>query len=295
VVVEPVPLLARVAGGLAVAGALARLIATGLPMATATGRTLGGANAFDWIVLLPLVGTAAAAGLLCVLGRLPRFGLAVVLATGSAAAGLLLRTAYLLDDADRSSQDLPLGIGSSFRYQVGAGLVLQVVGEALLVAAFVAAAAAWSRTGMEDDGGFEPLRPRFAACGLVAGVFGAIAVGMRQLEPLAAGAAAPPLLQQAGLAELGGLVLAGVVLCWGAVGATLHPRLGAVGGFAGIAAVLGSEGLVSVLLAHRSPAVRIGPGAISELVAAAIFAALAAGAWRLSGTRPDGPDDEPIG
>jgi hypothetical protein len=294
VVVGPVPVLARIAGGLAVAGALVRLVAAAFPLASTGGRDLAGGNAFDWIVLLPFAGAAGAAGVLCLLGRLPRLGLAVLLPIGSAAAGLLLRTAYLLDDTNRSSQDLPLGLGSSFRYEAGGGLWLQVVAYSLLVAAFGAAAVAWSRTGMEDDGSFDGLRPRFAAFGLAAGIFAAIAVGMRQVDAIVPGAGAPPLLEQSGLAEAGGLVLAGALLCWGAVAPTLHPRLATVGAFVGAGAVLGTDGLASVLLARRSPVAGVGAGATAELLVAAAFGLLAVGAWRLSGRRtPAEPEDGP--
>jgi hypothetical protein len=290
-VVGPVPLLARVAGGLALASVLVRLAVPALPLAHAGARDLGGGNAWDWIALLPFAGVVAAAGALCLLGRLPRLGLAVLLPTGTAAIGLLLATGYLLDDRNRSSQDLPLGLGTSFRYTTGGGLWLLMVAHGLLVAAFLTAGLAWSRTGMEDEGGFDGLRPRFAAAGLGVGVLGALGLGMAQLDPAVPGAAAPPLLEQSGLAQFGGLVLAGAVVGWGTIAATLRPRLAAVGVFAGIAAVLGTEALRGALVAARSPVVGPGPGLITELIAVAAFALLAVGAWRLS-ARPVSPDDD---
>jgi iron complex transport system permease protein len=293
-VVGPVPLLARVAGGLAVAGVLVRLAVPAVPLAHAGALDLGGGNVNDWIALLPFAGVVGAAGVLCVLGRLPRLGLAVLLPTGTAAIALLLATGYLLDDRNRSSQDLPLGLAASFRYAAGGGLWLLLVAYALLAAAFLAAGLAWSRTGMEDEGGFDGLRPKFAAAGLAVGVLGALGVGMAQLDPAVPGAAAPPLLEQSGLAQFGGLILALAVAGWGAIAATLRPRLAAVGGFAGLAAVLGTEALRSALVAARSPVVGSGPGTITELVAAAAFALLAVGAWRLSG-RPVPAEEDGLG
>jgi hypothetical protein len=283
VVVGPVPLLARVAGGLALLAVLLRLAVPAVPLAHRGGADLGGGNAYDWIALLPLVAVVGAAGVLCVLGRLPRLGLAVLLTAGTAGVGQLLATAYLLDTADRSSQDLSLGLGASFHYTAGGGLLLLVIADAVLVAAFLVAGAAWSRTGMEDEGRFDRLRPKFATAGLVVGVLGAIAVGMAQLDGTVPGAAAPPLIEQDGLALLGGVVLALAVAGWGVIAATLRPRLAVVGAFAGLAGVLATEALRSALVAFRSPVVGSGPGVVGELIAAAAFALLAVGAWRLSG------------
>jgi hypothetical protein len=290
-VVGPVPLLARVAGGLAVAGVLVRLAVPAVPLAHAGALDLGGGNAYDWIALLPVAVVVGAAGVLCLLGRLPRLGLAVLLPTGPAAVALLLVTGYLADAGARSSQDLPLGLPTSFRYAAGGGLWLLLVANALLVAAFVAAGLAWARTGMEDEGGFDGRRPRFAAAGLAAGVLGALGVGMAQLDPAVPGAAAPALLEQSGLALLGGLVLALAVVGWGAIAATLRPRLAVVGGFAALAAVLATEAARSALVAARSPVVGAGPGTVTELLAAAGFALLAVAAWRLPG-RPVPVADE---
>ncbi|MEN3362395.1 MAG: iron complex transport system permease protein [Mycobacteriales bacterium] len=291
VVVGPVPVLSRVAGALAVLGVLLRLAVPAIPLAHAGALDLGGGNAFDWIALLPVVAVVGGAGVLCALGRLPRLGLATLLTAGTATAGLLLITGYRLDSADRSSQDLQIGVAGSFHYTVGGGLLLLLIADAVLVAAFLAASLAWSRTGMEDEGRFDGLRPKFATAGLVAGLLGAVAVGMPQLSSSVPGAAAPSLLEQDGLALLGGVVLALAVAGWGAIAATLRPRLAAVGGFAGLAGVLGTEALRSALTAARSPVVGAGPGTITELLAAAAFALLAVGAWRLSG-RPAPVEDE---
>jgi hypothetical protein len=288
VVIGEISLLTRLGGGLAVAAALVRLVAPGFPLAHASGRSLSGSNALDWIMLLPLVGAVGAAGVLCVLGRLPRLGLAVLLPVGTAAVGDLLRTAYLLDAAGRSSQDLPLGIGSSFRYQIGAGLTLRAVADGLLVAALVAAAAGWARTVMEDDGSVDGWRPWFACSGLVVGVLAAITVGMSQLDTSVPGATAPPLLEQSGLAEVGGLVFTAAVSVWAALAAKLRPRLAMVGAFAGVAAVLATDGLTAALLAVRSPVLGVGAGCITELLAAALAGLLAVAAGRAPPRRAAG-------
>jgi iron complex transport system permease protein len=284
-------MLARVAGGLAVAGALVRLIVPAAPLAHGTGvaANLGRGNFWDFVVLLPLVALIGAAGGSAAMGRLPRLGLAVLLPVGTAAIGQTLRTIYLFDSA-RSSQDLPLGIGSSFHYRAGGGLTLLLVADLLLVLAFVAASVAWSRTVMEDEGGFDGLRAKFAAVGLIAGVVGGLAVGMAAGDASIPGAAAPPVLEQDGLAELGGLVIAVGVAAWGAFAPTLRPRLATVGVFAALAVLVGTEGLSRGLLAARSPVVGVGAGAVTELLAAVALAALAVGAWRLT-AKPPAPVD----
>ncbi len=287
VVVGEVSPLARVAGGVAVAGVLVLLVAPGFDLATADGRGLGpDANAFDWLARLPLL-VLGAAGVLCLLGRLPRLGLAVLLSAGTGAAGLLLHGLYLLDGDQRSSQDLPLGIGASFRYEAAAGLWLGALGVALLVAAAVLAAVAWSRTVMEDDGGFDELRPRFAVAGLFVGTLAALAIGMAPTESTVAGAAPPAVFERSGLALLGGVTLAVAVLVWAVVAATLRPRLATVGAYAGLAALLAADGLSTALLVVRSPALDASAGLIGELLAAAAFAGLAVAAWRVPA--PPGP------
>ena len=285
-VVGEVPVLVRVAGGLALAGALLRFVVPAFPIAWAGGRELGGSNLFDWVVLLPLAGAVGAAGVLCLLGRVPRLGLAVIMPAGTAAAGLGLRAAYLLDTADRGSQDLPLGIGSSFRYEAGAALTVQVVACGLLVAASVVGGIAWSRTVMEDEGGFDGWRPRFAALGLATGVLGTLGVGMTQATTSVPGAAPPALLEQGGTAGFGGLVLAGAVAVWAAVAATLRPRLATVGAFAGLAAALLTEALTTALLVVRSPVLGAGPGVTTETITVVLLAALAFAAWRVPPRRP---------
>jgi iron complex transport system permease protein len=281
-VVGPVPMLARVAGGLAVAGALCRLAAPAFPMAHVQGRGLGGAaNLLDWVVVLPYVTAVGAAGVLAALGRLPRLGLAVIRTAGALAAALLARTGYLLDAGERSTTDLPLGIGTSLRYSAGAGLVLLAVGYGLVVAALVAAEIAWPRTVMEDDGRLDPLRPRLAAWGLVAGTFAAIVLGMSPFRSSMAHLAPPAVPGRDGWALVGGALLSLAAAAYAVIAATLQPRLAAVGGYAALAAVLATQGLTTALLVARSPVITRSAGGVGTLVSALLFALLALAAWRL--------------
>ena len=209
-VVGTVPPLARVAGGVALLAAVLLLVAPAFPLATAGGAELGGpGNAWAFVPPLPLVAVVAAGGVLAVRARLPRLGLAVLFPAGTVAAGLLLQQAELLRTGSHSTLDLPFGIGTSSRYEVGPGLVVSVLGYALLVAAALLAAAAWPRTIMEDGGDLDPRRPRLAAWGLAVGVLTALVLGMAPYSSTI-GPGAPTLPERHGLDLLGaGLVALG--------------------------------------------------------------------------------------
>jgi hypothetical protein len=284
-VVGPVPALARAAGAVALAAAALLLVGPALPLARSGGHDLGGAgNLFGFVPALPLAAVATAAGALAAAGRLPRLALAALLPAGTLGAGLLLRTLALTDTGARSTLDLPLGIGTSARYEVGAGLVVPAAGYALLVVAAVLAAVAWPRALMEDDGSLDPRRPRLAAWGLAAGVLAALVLGM---APYASSIApgTPSLPERSGPDLLGALVLALGAMVWAVISATLRPRLAVVGAYAGLAAVLLSEGLADWLLVARSPAIGASAGGVGTLLAGLAVAGLAAAAVDRRGRR----------
>jgi hypothetical protein len=274
-VVGTVPPLARIAGGVAVVAALLLLAAPAFPLATAGGTDLGGpGNAWAFVPALPLVVTVAAAGVLAARARLPRLGLAVLFPVGTIAAGLLLQYAALLRTGSHSTLDLPLGIGTSARYEVGPGLVAHVVGYALLVVAALLAAAAWPRTIMEDGGDLDPRRPRLAAWGLAVGVLTALVLGMAPYSSSIA-PGAPTLPERHGLDLLGAGVLALGAAAWAVLAATLRPRLAVVGAYAGLAATLLTIGLANALLVIRSDALGSSAGGVGILLAALAAAVLA--------------------
>ena len=276
------PALARAAGAAALGAAVLLLVAPAFPLARSGGQDLGGAgNLFGFVPVLPLVAVVAAAGVLAVRGRLPRLALAALFPAGTLAAGLLLRTLALTDTGSRTTLDLPLGIGTSARYEVAAGLLVLAAGYALLVVAAVLAAAAWPRTVMEDDGGLDPLRPRLAAWGLAVGVLAALVLGM---APYASSIApgTPTLPERSGLDLLGALVVALGAMIWAVISATLRPRLAVVGAYAGLAAVLLSEGLAAWLLVARSPVIGPSAGGVGTLLAGLAMAVLA---WTALGGR----------
>jgi iron complex transport system permease protein len=274
-VVGQVPVLARVAGVLGALGALVRFAAA-IPALASTGdRDLGGLDTvWDLVPPLPILLVVGGAGVLAARGVLPRLGLAVLLSAGTLAAGLLLSTLALFATGSRSTVDLPLGIGTSVRYEPGAGLVLLAVAYGLLVAAAVAAGVAWSTTVMEDDGAFDTQRPRVATWGLIVGVGTALAFGM---APYGSSTGLDPgtVPERAGLELLGGLLLTLGAAVWAVVAATLRPRLAVAGAYAGLAAVLAAETLGILLLAVRSPAVETTAGTVGRILAVSAVTTLA--------------------
>jgi hypothetical protein len=273
-VVGTVPPLARIAGGVAVVAAVVLLIAPGLPLAKVAGRNLGGpGNLWAFVPPLPLVAMLVAGGVLAATGRLPRLGLAVLFPAGTLGAGLLLQTVALLRTGSHSTLDLPLGIGTSSRYQAGPGLVAYAVGYALLVVAALFAASAWPRTIMEDGGDLDPRRPRLAAWGLAVGVLTALVLGMAPYASTIA-PGAPTLPERHGLDLLGLLVVTLGAAVWSVVAATLRPRLAVVGAYAGLAAALLTLGLANALLVARSGALSVSAGGVGVLVAAVVVVVL---------------------
>jgi hypothetical protein len=284
-VVGTVPVLARVAGGLAVVAAVLLLIAPAFPLARVAGADVGGpGNLWAFVPALPLVALVAAAGALAGTGRLPRLGLAVLFPAGTLAAGLLLQTLGLLRTGSHSTLDLPLALGTSARYQAGPGLVVHAIGYALLVAAAVLAAAAWPRTIMEDGGDLDPRRPRLAAWGLAVGVLTALVLGMAPYSS-SIPPGAPTLPERDGLDLLGALVLTLGAAAWAVLAATLRPRLAVVGAYAGLAATLLTLGLADALLVARSDGLGASAGGVGILLAAAAVAVLALVSARLGRLR----------
>lgn len=274
-VVGQVPVLARVAGALALAGAVLRFVAAIPALATSGGQDLGGLqNGWDLVPPLPILLVVGAAGLAVLRARLPRLGMAVLLSAGTLAAGELLRTLALFDTGRRTTVDLPLGIATSAVYDPGAGLVLLAVAYGLLVAAALAAGVAWSTTVMEDAGSFDRLRPRVATWGLIVGSLAALVFGTAPYLS-AAGLPAVPVTERSGLDLLGGLVLTLGTAVWAVVAATLRPRLAVAGAYAGLAAVLAADALATLLLVIRSPAADTGFGTVGRLLAVVAVTALA--------------------
>jgi hypothetical protein len=286
-VVGTIPPLTRVAGAGALAAALLLLVQPAFPLVREGGHGLGGAhNLWDFVAWLPAALLVGAAGALCLLGRLPRLGLAALIAAGGYGLGQLFRTAALLDTGGRSSIDLPLAEGQvrAFRYTPGPGLDLQVAALAVLAAALPLAVLAWRRTVMDDDGSFDPLRPTFAGMGFAAGLVGFAAVAFPAASPRPGSlmVALPSLFERSGLDLLGGWVLVVAVVAVAVGAATVRPRLAVTGMFAGLAAMFGTAALGDLLLVVRSTPLDLDTGGVFQVAAAAVFTVLAVAAWRVT-------------
>jgi iron complex transport system permease protein len=286
-VVGTIPVGARIAGFLGLLAALLTFVRPAFSLVSAGGVGLGGAhNLWDFLVPLPLAAVVGTGGALVALGKLPRFGLAILLAAGGYAAGLALRLVPLFDTRNHSTSDLPIpeGVVRYVRYGVGAGLVLELVAVLVLVAAAILAALAWRRTVMDDAGSFDPLRPTFGTLGAVGAILGLVAVASPSASGTPAALSVPiqSLFDRIGLDQVGGWVqwVAFAVVATGA--AISRPRLSVVGMFVGLAALSATAGLADLLLVIRSTALTIEPGPVLALVTAAWFTLLALGAWKLT-------------
>lgn len=332
-IVGQISRLTPAAGAVALLGALVMLIQPAFPLVrtvgplAGTGAWVGGAvNGWDFVVVLPTVAVLAAAGLLCVRARLPRFGLAALIAAGVLGIGQLIRVLSLFQTSQRLGLDLPVPAGQVrvFSYTAGPGLWLRLVGWLLLVGAGCLAVLAYRRTDMDDDGSFDRLRPVFGGLSLVVALLavggivlaaadptgGAPALALtvsQRLEldqvglslpspdlPLSTNsAAAMSLVDRPGLDQLGGVLLAVAVAVTVVLASTLRPRLATVGMYLGVAGVLGSAALGSLLLIIRSTALAVGAGAALLAVAALAVVGLALAGWRMTRQPAAGPAGHP--
>lgn len=290
-VIGSVSPLGRVAGALAVAAACCHLLAPAFPLVRQHGgpsgpggSALGGAaNAWDFLPPLVLALVLGAAGLACLRGVLPRLGLAVVATVGAASVGLLAQAAFLYG-GERTSRDLPLPVAMvrTVRFDPATGLHLTLAADALAVAALVLVVAGWSRTWMDDDGGFDALRPMFGGLGLFTGFVAAAGVCLAIGDSDSEGIGPASLLARSGLDAWGTAALAVALLLGAVVAASLRPRLAAVGAYAGLCAVTAGYALRGGLLVARADLLHAGVGLVALFLAAAGFAALAVAAWRMS-------------
>jgi iron complex transport system permease protein len=283
-VIGTIPVLTRVAGGVGLLAALLLLLRPAFPLVDTAGGALGGAhNLWDFLVVLPLVLAVGWAGVLCLLGRLPRFGLAILIAAGGYGLGAAIRVLPLFGTRTHSTLDLsiPEAAVSNVRYTVAGGLVLTVVAGLLLAVAAALALRAWRRTIMEDNGLFDPLRPWFAGFGMWTSVGAILAVIYPVADPLSAHSVGMPvggILDRSGLDRLGILVQL-VAFVAVAVGASVaRPRLATVGMLLGLTAVSLTIWLTDTLLVVRSTELANGFGTIYQSGAwtwAALFTVLA--------------------
>lgn len=278
VVVGRVAAPARIAGGLAVLAAVLLAVRPFLPLATAKGHAVGErAGALGFLGWLPAVLVVGGAGVFVLLGRLPRPCMGVIGAAGALSIGPLLHAIWLLDG--QSPLDLPVG-GQALRatsYHAGSGLLVELIGFALLIAALLLVLAGWTTTVTDDDGGFDQRRPPFGVIGLFIGALAAGAVSMApSSSPIAI--SPPAVTAQVGLERVGGLVLAVIVVCCCVLAASLRPWLAAAGAWSAVAVMLLGPAIENALVVDRSADLRFDVGTVAQLVMPVVILGLAAAA-----------------
>ncbi len=296
-VLGPVPVLARVAGGLLVlAGVLGiaglfptYLVAGGVELTQGTGA--GGVLAGS---VLPLA--HGAVGVTLLRGMVPKFGLAYAGVAAALALGELLIEAYR-GSSSTSRPGVEVLAGTrvlTSGIEVGAGWVLGVVALTLTVLAGLLAGLAWSRTVMEDRGALDPARPGVTGGAIVLGVLAVLSLSLPSadvpdrivtdpatgLQTVVPQEGPQALLERPGLALLGGLLLAGAMVLCAVVAPSLRPRLAAVGGLLALTATVLAAALTGVRDAASRDLEWTLPGA-GLLLAGAGFVVLTVLTWRV--------------
>jgi hypothetical protein len=254
-------------------------------------------------VLVALLVPAAhlAVGALLLRGVAPKFGLAYAGIAGALAVGQLLIEVYRGSSSTaRPAVEVIAGERVlTSTVDVGPGWVLGVVALALAVAAGACALAAWGRTVMDDGGSLDPVRSGLAGVAVLLGVATVLSLALPAadvpdrlvtdpstgMETVVTQEGPQALLERPGLALLGGLLLAGVLVLCSVIAPSLRPRLAAVGGLLAIAVAVLAAALTGLRDAVASAELEWTLPGVGLLVAGLGYAALTAAAWRLRRAR----------
>lgn len=301
-VLGPVPLTARLSGGLLVLSALLAAVGAFPTYLVIGGKTLAQVTGpGSALVALVVPVASAAVGVLLVRGAVPKFGLAYAGVTGALALGQLLIEIYRGSSSTaRPGVEVLAGtrvLTSSV--QVGAGWILGVAALGLAVLAGVVAAMAWGRTVMEDGGTLDPVRGALAGAAVLLGVGAVLCLSLPAadvpdrlvtdpttgMQTVVTQEGPQALLERPGLALLGGLLLAGAVVLCSVVAPSLRPRLAAVGGLLALAVALLAAGFGGLRDAAYSDELEWTLPGAGLLVAGFGYALLTVLAWRLRRAR----------
>ena len=300
-VVGPVPVAARLAGALLVLAGLAGLAAPFPTYLVVGGHALSqatGVGSALVALVVPLLNLAV--GVVTARGAVPKFGLAYAGVVGTLAVGELLIELYRgSSSTSRPGVEVIAGrrvLTSSIA--VGAGWVLGVAALCLVVAAGLAAAAAWGRTVMEDDGALDPVRSALAGAAVLLGVATVLSLALPAadvpdqlvtdpstgMQTVVTREGPQALLERPGLALLGGLLLAGALVLCSVVAPSLRPRLATVGALLAITGTVLAAGLTGLRDALLSPDLEWTVPGAALVVSGVAYAGLTALAWRLRRT-----------
>ncbi|TFV53527.1 hypothetical protein [Blastococcus sp. TF02A-35] len=300
-VVGTIPPLVPVTGVLLLLAGLAGVAAAFTPYLTVDGqelRQVGSVGGALVALLVPVVQLAVGATL--VLRRVPKFGLAYAGVAGALAVGQLLIEVYRgSSSTSRPGVEVLAGeVVLTSGIRIGAGWVLGVCALGLTVLAALTGTAAWGRTVMEDRGALDAVRSVLAGAAVLLGVATVIcltvpaadvpdtlatdpATGMQTVVTQEGPQA---LLERPGLALLGGLLLAGILLLCSAVAPSLRPRLAVVGGLLALAVAVLAAGLGGLDDAASSDELEWTVPGAGLLVLGVAFLVLTAAAWRVRRT-----------
>jgi hypothetical protein len=282
---------------LALAGLLGAVVPF-LPYLVVGGRSLTGVSGigsalvalFAPVVALVMGGVLAA-------GRLPKLGLAYASVAAALAVGPLLIQVYEgVRSTSRPATEFITGVRVlTSTVSPRAGWVLGLVALGLTVLAGLTAVVAWGRTVMEDGGSLDGARGSLAGAAVLLSVLTVLCLALPPAEmpdeivtdpstgmqSVVTQEGPRALLEQPGLALLGGLLLAGAVVLCAAVSPSLRPRLAAVGGLLALAVVVLATALGGLRDALVSPDLVWTLPGVGLLLTGLGFAALSVLAWRL--------------
>jgi hypothetical protein len=296
-IVGTVPPVVRWAGAVLILAGSAGLAAA-FPIYLVVGgaelrqvRDVGGA-----LVALLVPGVQVTVGATLVRRAVPKFGLAYASVAGALAVGELLIEIYRgSGSTTRPAVEVLAGervLTSGI--QVGAGWVLGIVALGLTVLAGAVASVAWGRTVMEDRGALDAVRSVVAGTAVLLGVATVLCLSLPAadvpdelrtdpatgLQTVVTQEGPQALLERPGLALLGGLLLAGVLLLCSVVAPSLRPRLAAVGGLLALTVTVLAAGLGGLRDAASSDELVWTVPGTGLVVLGLGFAALTAFAWR---------------
>ena len=296
-VIGPVPRITRLVGVLLVLAGLAGAAAPFPTYLVVGGESLSHVAGFGSALvalLVPVIGLAVGGGL--IRGSVPKFGLAYAGVAGAVALGQLLIEVYRGSSSTaRPAVEVLAGqLVLTSSVESGPGWVLGMTALGLTVLAGGCALAAWGRTVMEDDGGLDPVRSGLAGVAVLLGVATVLCLALPAadvpdelytdpatgMQTVVTREGPQALLERPGLALLGGLLLAGVVLLCAVVAPSLRPRLAAVGGLLALTVAVLAAGLLGARDALRSPDLEWTLPGIGLLFSGLGYACLTAVAWR---------------
>ncbi len=255
------PIMMRVAGVLAVLGALALVIGQYTPYADLSGHTVTApVSVLSILAQLILLIVVAGAGVLLATGRAGRSAMSMLLAFGATAIGSLMLVVFETTNVpEHPTTDFYFGKGYDTTSIAGlAGHTLTVAGQAALVAALILCAICWVHIDDNDPVPLEGARVGVAVASVGAGIIGLIAFynppffpAVRVTKP--DGITEVPVDVQVppgpggmlGLGRVGGIILMVTVLIIGVLIAFLLARMSVVGGLVGLSGFFAYEALLN--------------------------------------------------